>query len=56
MITETITIRDLIDLELALQIAVNRVHRLKLQAQNGDISPEEAAAEVYLILEGVASL
>lgn len=53
MTSDTITVRELIDLELALQIATNRVHQLKLRALNSDVSPEEAAAEVFLILEGV---
>ena len=53
---DTITIRDLIDLELSLQIATNRVHQLKLRARNGDLSTEAAAAEVFEILKGVANL
>ena len=53
---DTITIRDLIDLELSLQIATNRVHQLKLRARNGDLATEAAAAEVFEILKGVANL
>ena len=53
---DTITIRDLVDLELSLQIAANRVHQLKLRARNGDLSTEAAAAEVFEILKGVANL
>lgn len=53
---DTITIRDLIDLELSLQIATNRVHQLKLRARNGDITTEAAAAEVFEILKGVSNL
>jgi hypothetical protein len=53
---DTITIRDLVDLELSLQIATNRVHQLELRARNGDLTTEAAAAEVYEILKGVASL
>ena len=53
---DTITIRDLIDLERSLQIATNRVHQLKLRARNGDLTTEAAAAEVFEILKGVANL
>lgn len=56
MTADTITIRCLIDLEQALIIAANDVRRIRRHAINGDITTDQAAAELKRIAGTLADL
>ena len=51
---DSITLMHLVELEDSLAIAAAAARKVRLQSMAGDISPDEAAAEINSILAQIA--
>ena len=51
---DSITLMHLVELEDSLAIAAAAARKVRLQSMAGDISPEDAAAEINSILAQIA--